>query len=219
MGADVRLPTSFPTVESVNASQSPAPLSEAQRASAPRMYTWISETGRVIEQVRVVPKGDTIRARGRIVSATHSDHDAFTVEYEAEVAADHSPRRVRLTSPTEAYERTIDLVRDAEGAWLLDDPTDTRSRVGGDGIKDVDVTYSVFFASLMIRRLGLDTQQGSEEANVLSVDSLTLEVTEDTVTMSSDDEHVHGITATASTSATVDPDGMILEVPGLSRRV
>ncbi|WP_230931130.1 putative glycolipid-binding domain-containing protein [Dietzia aurantiaca] len=203
----------------MNASQSPAPLSEAQRASAPRMYTWISETGRVIEQVRVLPKGDATRARGRIVSATHSDHDAFTVEYEAEISADCSPRRVRLTVTTEEYERTIDLVCDAEGSWLLDDPTDTRSRVGGEGVKDVDVTYSVFFASLMIRRLGLNTQQGSAEARVLSVDSLTLEVAEDTVTMSSDDEHIHGITATASTSATVDADGMILDVPGLSRRV
>ena len=183
------------------------------------MYTWISETGRVIEQVRVLPKGDATRARGRIVSATHSDHDAFTVEYEAELSADHSLRRVRLTTSTEEYERTIDLVCDAEGSWLLDDPSDTRSRVGGEGVKDVDVTYSVFFASLMIRRLGLDTQQGSAEARVLSVDSLTLEVTEDTVTMSSDDEHIHGITATASTSATVDADGMILDVPGLSRRV
>ncbi|HJC61240.1 MAG TPA: putative glycolipid-binding domain-containing protein [Candidatus Dietzia intestinigallinarum] len=183
------------------------------------MYTWISETGRVIEQVRVVPKGDSSRARGRIVSATHSDHDAFTVEYEAEIAADHSLRRVRLTTTTEEYERTIDLVCDAEGAWLLDDPTDTRSRVGNEGIVDVDITYSVFFASLMIRRLGLDSQPDSTEARVLSVDSMTLEVTEDTVTMSSDDEHVHGITATASTSATVDADGMILDVPGLSRRV
>lgn len=182
------------------------------------MYTWISDTGRVIEQVRVVRRGEVARARGRIVSAAHPDHVAFSLEYEAEIDADQALRRVQLTVTTEEYERTIDLVRDAEGAWLLDDPTDTRSRVGGDGIKDVDVTYSVFFASLMIRRLGLDTQQGSEEANVLSVDSLTLEVTEDTVTMSSDDEHVHGITATASTSATVDPDGMILDVAGLSRR-
>lgn len=183
------------------------------------MYTWISDTGRLIEQVRVVPKGDSSRARGRIVSAAHSDHEAFTVEYEAEIAADHSLRRVRLTTTTEAYERTIDLVCDAEGSWLLDDPSDTRSRVGGEGVVDVDITYSVFFASLIIRRLGLDSQPGSEEARVLSVDSMTLEVTEDTVTMSSDDEFVHGITATASTSATVDPDGMIVDVPGLSHRV
>lgn len=203
----------------VNASQSPAPMPEAQRASAPRMYTWISETGRVIEQVRVVPLGEVSRARGRIVSAAHSDHIAFTLEYEAEVAADHSLRRLRLTTTTEEYERTIDLVCDADGSWLLDDPSDTRSRVGGEGVADVDVTYSVFFASLIIRRLGLDSQPGSEVARVLSVDSLTLEVMEDTVTMSSDDEHVYGITATASTSATVDSDGMILDVPGLSRRV
>lgn len=181
------------------------------------MYSWISETGKVIEQVRVVPMGDSRRARGRIVSATHPDHAAFTVEYEAEFAAD-SLRRVRLTTTTEEYERTIDLVCDAEGSWLLDDPTDTRSRVGGEGVVDVDITYSVFFASLIIRRLGLDSQPGSEEARVLSVDSMTLEVTEDTVTMSSDDEHVHGITATASTSATVDSDGMILDVAGLTRR-
>ena len=33
-----------------------------------------------------------------------------------------------------------------------------------------------------------------------------------------DDEQVHGFTATASTSATVDAGGMIIDVPGLSRR-
>lgn len=182
------------------------------------MYTWISETGRVIEQVRIVPRGDSARARGRIVSAAHPEHVAFTVEYDAEIGSDQALRRVGLTVSTEDYERSIDLACDDEGAWLLDDPSGTRSRVGGDGVVDVDVTYSVFFASVMIRRLGLHAQPGSAEERVLSVDSMTLDVTEDTVTMSSDDEQVHGFTATASTSATVDAGGMIIDVPGLSRR-
>lgn len=203
----------------VNASQSPSPQSDAQRASAPRLYTWISETGRVIEQVRVARKGEVTRARGRIVSATHSDHAAFTLEYEAELSSDLALRRVQLTVTTEAYERTIDLVCDAEGAWLLDDPSENRSRVGGEGVVDVDITFSVYFASVIIRRLGLHRQQDSAEQRVLSVDSMTLEVTEDLITMSSDGEQVHGITATASTSATVDADGMIVDIPGLSRRV
>lgn len=203
----------------VNASQSPSPQSDAQRASAPRLYTWISETGRVIEQVRVARKGEVTRARGRIVSATHSDHAAFTLEYEAELSSDLALRRVQLTVTTEAYERTIDLVCDAEGAWLLDDPSENRSRVGGEGVVDVDITFSVYFASVIIRRLGLHSQQDSAEERVLSVDSMTLEVTEDLITMSSDGEQVHGITATASTSATVDADGMIVDIPGLSRRV
>ncbi|MCT1516227.1 MULTISPECIES: putative glycolipid-binding domain-containing protein [Dietzia] len=203
----------------MNASQSPSPQVEAPRASAPRMYTWISETGRVIEQVRLVRKGESSRARGRIVSAAHPDHQAFTLEYQVEIGSDLAPHRVQLTVSTEEYERTIDLVRDAEGSWLLDDPSDTRSRVGGDGVVDVDVTFSVFFASVISRRLGLHSQPGSIEQRVLSVDSLTLDVTEDSVTFSSDDEKVHGITATAATSATVDPDGFILDVTGLSRRV
>ncbi len=208
----------FPTVDGVNASQSSAPQSETQRASSPRLYTWISETGRVIEQVRVVPKGDSARARGRIVSAAHPEHEAFTVEYEAELGSNRALRRVGLTVSTEEYERSIELACDDEGAWLLDDPSGTRSRVGGDGVVDVDVTYSVFFASVMIGRLGLHAQPGSAEERVLSVDSMTLDVTEDTVTLSSDDEQVHGFTATASTSATVDAGGMIIDVPGLSRR-
>ena len=203
----------------MNASQPPSPQVEAPRASAPRIYTWLSESGRLIEQVRVVRKGDSSRARGRIVSGDHPDHKAFSLEYEAEIGSDLALRRVCLTVTTEEYERTIDLVCDAEGSWLLDDPSDVRSRVGGDGVLDVDVTYSVFFASLMIRRLGLHAQPGSAEVPVLSVDSMTLEVTTDSVTFTSDDEQIHGITATGSTSATVDADGMILDVPGLSRRI
>jgi hypothetical protein len=183
------------------------------------MYTWISETGRLIEQVRLVQRGDSWRARGRIVSAAHSDHEAFSLEYEAEIGPDLAPRRVQLTVSTVEYERTIDLVCDAEGSWLLDDPTDTRSRVGGEGVLDVDITFSVFFASVIIRRLDLHSQPGSVEQRVLSVDSMTLAVTEDSVTFTSDDEKIHGITATAATSATVDSDGFILDVAGLSRRV
>jgi hypothetical protein len=182
------------------------------------MYTWISQTGRVIEQVRLVRRGDSSRASGRIVSAAHTDHVAFSLEYEAEIGADNALRRVQLTVATEEYERTIDLVRDDQGEWLLDDPTDTRSRVGGVGVVDVDITYSVFFASVILRRLGLHAQPGSAEERVLSVDTLTLEVSEDTVTFTSDDEKVYGITATASTSATVDSDGMIVDVAGWSRR-
>ena len=215
----MRFRPEFPTVGAVNASQSPSPQSEAQRASAPRLYTWISETGRLIEQVRVVSRGDAARARGRIVAAAHTDHAAFTLEYEAEISSDLALRRVQLTVTTEDYERTIHLTCDAEGAWLLDDPSDTRSRVGGEGVIDVDITLSVFFASVIIRRLGLHRQQDSAEQRVLSVDSMTLEVTEDSITMSSDGDQVHGITATASTSATVDSDGMIIDIPGLSRRV
>ena len=205
-------------MEAVNASETSSPQTEAHRASVTRMYTWISENGRLIEQVRVVPKGDSSRARGRIVAAAGPDNSAFTVEYEAQLGADTTLRRVWLTLTTEEHERTIDLVCDDEGAWLLEDSSGTRSRVGGDGVVDVDITYSVFFASVMIRRLGLHAQPGSEDVRVLSVDSMTLDVTEDMVTLSSDDEQVHGITATASTNATVDPDGVIIDVPGLSRR-
>lgn len=214
----MRFTADFPTVDSVNASQVPSPQSKALRASAPRMYTWISETGKIIEQVRIVRKGESSRARGRIVAAAHAGQDAFSLDYEAEIGSDLAPKRVQLTVSTEAYERTIDLVCDDEGSWLLDDPTDTRSRVGGEGVVDVDITFSVFFASVIIRRLGLHSQPGSAERRVLSVDSMTLAVTEDSVTMSSDDEKIHGITATAATSATVDSDGFILDVNGLSRR-
>ncbi len=182
------------------------------------MYAWISEHGKVIEQVRVVRKGDVVRARGHIVAAADVEHEAFSLTYEAEIGSDQSLRRVGLTVTTEAHERTIDLVRDDEGSWLLDDPSDVRSRVGGTGVVDVDITYSVFFAGVILRRLGLHAQPGSAEARVLSVDSLTLEVSEDTVTFTSDDEQVHGITATAATSATVDSDGVILDVAGLTRR-
>lgn len=181
------------------------------------MYTWISETGRVIEQVRVVREGESSRARGRIVSAAHSTHSAFSLEYEAEIASDLALRRVQLSVTTEDYERTIDLARDDE-AWQLDDPTDTRSSVGSSGVLDIDISLSVFFASVIIRRLGLNAQPDTTEQRVLAVDSLTLDVSEDSVTFSSDDEKVHGITGTASTSATVDSDGMIIDVDGLSLR-
>lgn len=167
----------------------------------------------------MVPDGDSASARGRIVSATHPDHEAFTLDYEAEIDTDRALRRVHLTVATEAYARTIDLSRDDEGTWTLQAPGQSATRIGGDGVLDLDVIYSVFFTSVMIRRLDLDSQPGTEQIRALTVDSHTLEVTENSVTLSSDDEQIHGITATAATSATVDSDGMLVDVPGLSRRV
>ncbi len=201
----------------MNASQSPSPNAEAPRASAPRMYTWISETGRVIEQVRVVREGESSRARGRIVSAAHSTHSAFTLDYEAEIGADLALRRVQLSATTEEYERSIVLVRDDEG-WRYDDPAEGGSRIGSPGVVDLDVPLSVYFSSVIIRRLELNAQPGSTERQVLSADSISLDVTEDSVTYSSDDEKVHSVSGAASTSATVDSDGIIVDVDGLSQR-
>src|SRR5699024_4346894 len=215
--ADVRLCGEFSTVGAVNASQSPSPNAEAPRASAPRMYTWISETGRVIEQVRVVREGESSRARGRIVSAAHSTHSAFTLDYEAEIGADLALRRVQLSATTEEYERSIVLVRDDEG-WRYDDPAEGGSRIGSPGVVDLDVPLSVYFSSVIIRRLELNAQPGSTERQVLSADSISLDVTEDSVTYSSDDEKVHSVSGAASTSATVDSDGIIVDVDGLSQR-
>lgn len=185
----------------------------------PKLFTWISESDRVIEQVRLVPRGDKIRAKGTIVAAQADEHPAFTLSYEAEIDSTWSLRRVGLETATEASTNVLELIRDSEGAWLKDDRTGTRSRVGGDDVDDVDLTRSVFFASLMIRRMGLYAQPGQVSASVLSVSSLSLSVKEDDVTFSSNDEHIYGITKTASTTATVDAEGMIIDVAGLSRRV
>lgn len=192
--------------------------SVASRAATPRLYTWIADSGRVIEQVRLTRKNDGIRARGHIVAAADPEHIAFSLDYEAEVDASDTLRRARLTVTTEQYDRSIDLARDDEGAWLLDDTSGNRTRIGGPDVIDVDVTYSVFFASLIVRRHSLHAQPTQIDERVLSVDSITLDVAEDTVTFTSDDECIHGITATASTSATVDSDGMLIDVRGWSRR-
>lgn len=192
--------------------------SVASRAATPRLYTWIADSGRVIEQVRLTRKNDGIRARGHIVAAADPEHIAFSLDYEAEVDASDTLRRARLTVTTEQYDRSIDLARDDEGAWLLDDTSGNRTRIGGPDVIDVDVTYSVFFAGVLVRRTGLASQPGEVTERVLAVDAESLEVTEDTVTFTSDDERVHGITATASTSATVDADGVLIDVSGLSRR-
>lgn len=182
------------------------------------MYTWVSETGRVIEQVRIVHDEVGSRARGRIISADHSDHKAFSLDYNADLDSDRVLQRVRLRTATEDHERSIELLRDGESSWVIIDSDGGRSRVEATGVVDLDVTYSVYFAGVMISRHGLHAQPGNTEHRVLSVDSLTLEVTEDSVTLTSDDEKVHGITATASTSATVDPDGVIIDVDGMSKR-
>lgn len=184
----------------------------------PQLFTWISESGRVIEQVRLVPRGDKVRAKGTIVAARADEHPAFTLNYEAELDGRLNLRRVRFETSTEASINVLELIRDSEGSWLQDDRNGTRTRVGGDDVDDVDLTLSVFFASMMIRRMGLHAQPDQVSAPVLSVSSLNLSVREDDVTFSSNDEYVYGITKTASTTATVDSEGMIINVAGLTRR-
>jgi len=205
----------------VNPSQSlPQSEPDALRTAGPRLYTWISDKGRVVEQVRVVRgTGEWLRAVGRVVAAADKpDHPAFSLTYEVEIDSVDELRRLSLATATAEYERAVELARDSEGSWLLTDSLGNRERVGSGDIRDVDVTFSVFFASLIVRRHRLHAQPGEVSERVLSVDAVSLAVTEDTVTFTSDDEHVHGITATASTSATVDSDGVIVDVAGYSRR-
>lgn len=182
-------------------------------AARPRIYSWVSHGGAVMEQVRVSVRGERIRALGHVIAAQTEDRPAFSLSYDVEAEKDGQVRRVGLQSVSLDADRSVNLRRDGEGEWLLEDAAG-RNRVGEARVRDVHIVESMLFYSLAIKSHGFHRQQTEEELTALSIDPVSLEVHPLHVQVRSDEQMIHMINADEGQSATVDADGFIVSVPG-----
>jgi len=188
------------------------------------MFTWQSGDCRALESVRLLLGAGGMRALGRSVRASGGD-SAFTASYRLYVDDQGVLARLSVTSATADRERNLTLNRTEDGYWMLDTGSGG-GRAEFNGALDVDLAYSPLFNALPIRRLGLHHQKGDQELPMVFVALPSLQVEEVTQryrTVTPLDEQGRAVvnfsSARRSSDLVVDPDGIVIDYPGLATRL
>lgn len=167
--------------------------------------------------------GNRIKAYGRIVAAATASHPAFSASYDLVTDDSGATKRLSLTVTMAERERQLNIARDEENMWLVQDKQNQTMRAPHDGALDVDVIFSPFFNALPIRRTGLYKKGQAISLPVVYVRVPELTVETVTIDYSSDASNPGaGIklkSPVAETTITVDDDGFILDYPGLAERI
>ncbi|GAA5045501.1 putative glycolipid-binding domain-containing protein [Nocardia callitridis] len=182
------------------------------------MLTWRAHNGARMESVRVTVNGNRIRAAGRMIGADSVDHPPFSASYDLVTDENGATKRLSLRTTTQAGERHASIARDEENYWLVDTESD-RGRSTFAGALDVDVVLSPFFNTLPIRRFGLHYAFDEVQIPVVYVRLPDLLVQEATLVYSSGTDGISVLSPVSSATVTVDPDGFLLDYPGLAERV
>ncbi|MGV0743122.1 putative glycolipid-binding domain-containing protein [Mycolicibacterium sp. XJ870] len=171
-----------------------------------------------MESVRVQLSGKRIKAYGRIVAAATASHPAFSASYDLVTDETGATKRLSLTVTLAERERQLSIARDEESMWLVQDHSQTKRSDYG-GALDVDVVFSPFFNALPIRRTDLHQRSDSITLPVAYVRLPELTVETATISYSSAGDGIKLHSPVAETTITVDPDGFILDYPGLAERI
>jgi uncharacterized protein len=189
----------------------------------PAVLTWRAHDVPRMESARVQLTGNRIKAYGRIVAAATASHPAFSASYDLVTDDSGATKRLSLTVTLAERERQLNIARDEENMWLVQDKQNQGMRSSHDGALDVDVIYSPFFNALPIRRTGLHQHGESIALPVVYVRLPELTVETVTINYSSDAPNPEaGIklkSPVAETTITVDDEGFILDYPGLAERI
>jgi uncharacterized protein len=190
-----------------------------ESAAWPAILTWRAHDVPRMESVRVQLSGNRLRAHGRIVAAATSSHPAFSASYDLVTDEAGATKRLSLTVTLAERERQLSIARDEENMWLVQDHTGQSKRSDYDGALDVDVIFSPFFNALPIRRTGLYRRSDSINCPVVYVRLPEVSVDPVVISYSSAADGIKLHSPVADTTITVDPDGFILDYPGLAERI
>jgi uncharacterized protein len=192
----------------------------------PVMLTWQRVEAPSLESVRLLYSEGRLRASGRIVAAANAAEgiEAFNASFIASVERADEAGRLLVRTTTADEERQITLSRTEDGIWLIDHGDGTTQRNAFDGAVDVDVTGTVTFTALPVRRLGLHRDAAEHELPVLcvSLPDLTVRLSRQTyrtVSSSADGAVINYSEPGYAEDITVDRDGMVIDFPGRARRV
>lgn len=187
------------------------------------MMTWQGATSPRLEAVRLLVSDGRLRASGRVVAAGSPTAEAYSASFEFSVARTGDVGKGLLRTTTADEERHISVGRTEDGVWLIDHGDGT-ARNEFEGAADVDVAGMVTFTALPIRRLGLHRKAGEHELPVLYVSMPDLAVrlvhqTYRTVSISDQGAVINYTVPEFSTDLTVDREGMVIDYPGIAKRV
>lgn len=187
------------------------------------MLTWLGEGVPRLEGVRVVLGGLRMRATGALVSTADGDEPAYSATYSLATGDTGVVSRVSVRAVNAEGERQVTLNRSEDGIWLIDHGQGAE-RTDFDGAVDVDVMACVLFNALPVRRLGLHQQAGEHDLPVVYVRLPDLSVrlvrqTYRAAPMAGGPPTVSFRQDDFTANLTVDADGMVVDYPGLARRV
>lgn len=171
-----------------------------------------------MESARVQVAGRRIKAYGRIVAAATDAHPAFSASYDLVTDESGGTKRLSLTVTLAERERQYSIARDEENMWLVQDHQNQITRSSFEGALDVDVVLSPFFNALPIRRTGIHERSDTVTLPVVYVRIPDFSVEQATVTYSSAPDGIKLESPVADTTLSVDPNGFILDYPGLAER-
>ncbi|MGQ0839700.1 putative glycolipid-binding domain-containing protein [Actinokineospora sp.] len=194
-------------------------------ARKPSVCTWQGTAPPTLESVRILVSDARLRASGRLIAAADAEAgvEAFSASFEASVDKGEEAGRLLLRTTTAAEERQISLSRSADGTWLVDHGHSSRRDEYG-GSVTVDVAGAVTFNTLPIRRLGLHRKPGEVVLPVvyITMPDLTVTLVSQTYRTVSIDER-GAVIAFGQDEFTadivVDTDGIVVDYPGIARRV
>jgi uncharacterized protein len=183
------------------------------------MLTWQGAHIPRMEGVRVVLGDRRMRATGAVVSTSDGGEPAYSATYSVSTGEAGEASRVSVRAVSADGERQVTLNRSEEGIWLVDHGKGSE-RTDFDGAFDVDVDGCVLFNALPVRRLGLHRQAGEHELPVawVSLPDLSVRLVRQCYT-SSDSGVITFRQNDFSADLTVDDHGLVLDYPGLARRV
>ena len=204
----------------------PGGLEVARRTPGPaRMLAWAGSGDRRLETARAVLGEHGLRATGTLVVA-EDGAEPYAVSYTLSTDETGALSRLSVRATTAGGERQVLRNRAEDGIWLLDPPGPGRARSDFDGAADAVLGSSPLFAALPARRLGLHRAGGADTGHGLSlvhvdVPSLEVSVVQRTYRRAPGGAgtrvSVEG--AGTATELVLDESGLVVELPGLARRV
>ena len=168
-----------------------------------------------LEHLHLTSAGDDILADGVVLGL--ADRVPFRVRYAVQCDAQWRVRAVRIDM-LDAANRRLDLYADGAGHWTNDAGAELP---GLAGCFDVDISATPFTNTLPIRRLAL-APGAAADITVVYIDlpALTAQPAMQRYTRLPDDRYRFEARGNGFTAdLPVDADGLVLDYPGLFRRI
>lgn len=185
------------------------------------MLAWAGVDCLRLEAARILLGERGLRASGSLVSCQQDRVEAYSASYSLTTDETGVLQRLTVRTTRAEGEQHVALTRSEEGVWLVDHGQGA-ARTHFGGALDADLEFSPLFNALPIRRLGLHRVAAKHDLPMVLVSLPSLEVRrvpQTYRTVSLGEPAVVGLSIDSyETDLAVDPDGLVLDYPGLARR-
>ncbi|MGH2544504.1 MAG: putative glycolipid-binding domain-containing protein [Ardenticatenaceae bacterium] len=184
-----------------------------------RHVVWQSWEALTIEHLQLREEPDRVVADGLIVGLIEGHVLRLQYTLQCDTAYKFQMCHLHMTQP---WRRTLDLSLDHDGVWSVVPGSAATSLTGS---SEIDLSASPFTNTLPIRRLGLGVKQAAEiQVAYISVPELSVRADHQRYTLlrETNEYQLYRFESPASdftADIRVDPDGLVLDYPGLFRRV